>query len=431
VSAAAAEVRAAAAPPAPAGPSPEAGVRRGGLALLDQAVVSGASFASGLLIGRTASPAELGRYTVALTVVMLLVEVQNSLIGTPYTVARPRLAGARLAAYTGAATFLQLALAAAAAVIVAGVAPLLAGDGALLGAMLAAALLPLLLREHMRRLSFAGFELRAALRLDVLVAGLQLTVLGGLAAAGRLSATTAFLGMGAAAAVGAATWWAGQGSGMRVSRSEAVEALPAMWQAGRWVLASGVAWGVGVYAYPWLLAAMRGSGAAGVWAAGMGLASLANPVLLGLGNYLAPQTAHAFVARGGHGLRATVGRACGVLTLLILPVPIAAFVAGERALTLVYGAAYEGSGLLVFLLALHLWMMALAFPMSRAFFALERADLELRANLVGLLVLAVGGVWLVQVHGPQGAALGLVVAGAAGNAARAWWLRALLRREER
>jgi O-antigen/teichoic acid export membrane protein len=406
-------------------------MRRGMLALLDQGVVSGASFASGLLIGRSASPAELGRYTVALTVVLLLVEVQSSLIGTPFTVARPRLSGARLAAYTGAATFLQLALAAAAAVIVAGVAPLLAGDAALLCAMLAAALLPLLLREHMRRLSFAGFELRAALRLDVLVAALQLAALGGLAAAGRLSATTAFLAMGAAAAVGAAAWWAGQGSGMRVSRAEAAEALPGMWQAGRWVLASGVAWGLGVYAYPWLLAAVRGSGAAGVWAAGMGLASLANPVLLGLGNYVAPQTAHAFAARGGRGLRVSVRRACSALTLLILPLPMVAFVAGERAVTLVYGPAYAGSGLLVFLLSLHLWMMALAFPISRAFFALERADLELRANLVGLFVLAVAGVWLVRAHGPQGAALGLVLAGVAGNVARGWWLHRLLRWEER
>jgi O-antigen/teichoic acid export membrane protein len=162
----------------------------------------------------------------------------------------------------------------------------------------------------------------------------------------------------------------------------------------------------------------------------MGLASLANPVLLGLGNYLAPQTAHVFASRGSRALRATVGRACGVVTLLILPLPIAAFLAGERAVTLVYGAAYQGSGLLVFLLSLHLWMMALAFPISRAFFALERADLELRANLLGLLVLALAGVWLVQAHGPQGAALGLVLAGAVGNVARAWWLGSLPPRGE-
>ena len=80
-------------------------------------------------------------------------------------------------------------------------------------------------------------------------------------------------------------------------------------------------------------------------------------------------------------------RACGALTLLILPVPIAALVAGERAVTLVYGPAYAGAGLLVFLLSLHLWMLALAFPISRAFFALERA-LErvhfLREGLEGL-----------------------------------------------
>jgi O-antigen/teichoic acid export membrane protein len=189
------------------------------------------------------------------------------------------------------------------------------------------------------------------------------------------------------------------------------------------VLASGVAWGLGLYACPWLLAGLRGSEEAGMWAAGMGLASLANPVLLGLGNYLAPRTAHDFAAHGGARLGATVRRACGALTLLLLPLLLLAAVAGERAVSLVYGPAYGGSGVLVFLLSLHLWMTALAFPISRALFALERADLELRANLLGLLVLAGGGVWLVLEKGPTGAALGLVLAGAASNLARAWMLK--------
>jgi O-antigen/teichoic acid export membrane protein len=321
----------------------------------------------------------------------------------------------------------------------AGVAALLLGLAALvidpaaagLTAMLAAALVPLLLREHLRRLSFAGFENNVALRLDVLVAALQLGALVALAVVGKLSAVTAFAATGGAAAIGATYWWRMRGRGaVRLSVGGAAAALPGMWRAGRWVLASGVAWAAGLYAYPWLLAGLRGSGAVGVWAAGMGLASLANPVLMGLGNYLAPETAHVFALGGASSLWSTVRRSCGLLTIVMLPLPIVALFFGAELVTLAYGPAYASSGLLVFLLSLHLWMAALAFPISRAFFAIERADLELRANLVGLAVLAALGVWLVRVHGPQGAALGLATAGAAANVARVWCLRGALRKGE-
>jgi O-antigen/teichoic acid export membrane protein len=163
----------------------------------------------------------------------------------------------------------------------------------------------------------------------------------------------------------------------------------------------------------------------------MGLASLANPVLIGLGNYLAPETAHAFALGGASSLWSTVRRSCGLLTIVMIPLPIVALFFGAELVTLAYGQAYASSGLLVFLLSLHLWMAALAFPISRAFFAIERADLELRANLVGLAVLVAFGVWLVRVHGPQGAALGLATAGAAANVVRVWCLRGALRKGER
>jgi O-antigen/teichoic acid export membrane protein len=115
------------------------------------------------------------------------------------------------------------------------------------------------------------------------------------------------------------------------------------------------------------------------------------------------------------------------VTLLVVPLLAGAALSGERLVELVYGADYAATGPLVLLLCVHLWMTALAFPISRALFALERADVELRANLVGLVVLAACGYPLVAAHGAAGGALGLSLAGAAANVGRAAWLAGLLR----
>lgn len=400
---------------------------RGGLALADQGVVSATSFLTALLIGRVVSPAELGRYTVALSLVLLFVEVQNSLIATPYTVARPRLSGRRLVEYTGDVTGLQLLLGGCAALAALAAALLLPG-AATLAAMVAVAALPLLFREHLRRLSFAGFELAAALRLDLLVAVVQLVGITALAVAGRLSAGSAFAVAGAAAAVGAAGWVAARPGVMRMSLAGSRRAAPGVWRAGRWVLGSGVVWAVGLHACPWLLAAVRGSGEVGMWAAGMGLAALVNPLLAGVGNYLAPATAHLYAAGRMRGLTRLMRRTALAATALVLPLLVAAIVWGEQLVTAIYGPAYADTGALVPLLVLHLWMTALALPVSRALFALERADLEMCANLAGLAVFGAVAVWAVPAIGAPGAALALALAGAASNAGRALALRRLVLR---
>ena len=165
-----------------------------------------------------------------------------------------------------------------------------------------------------------------------------------------------------------------------------------------------------------------------MWAAGMGLAALANPLLAGVGNYLAPATAHRFVAGGLTGLLALIRRAMLLVSLVMLPLLAAAVLWGGVLVEMVYGAGYAGTGSLVALLMAHLWMTALALPVSRAFFALERADLEMRANLVGLVVLAAAGGWLAPAYGAQGVAMALVIAGVASNVARGATLRRLLRR---
>src|SRR5262245_10524211 len=56
------------------------------LSLLDQAVVSGTSLLTTMVIARFGSKEELGAYSVAFAIVLLIIGVHESLIATPYTI---------------------------------------------------------------------------------------------------------------------------------------------------------------------------------------------------------------------------------------------------------------------------------------------------------------------------------------------------------
>jgi Na+-driven multidrug efflux pump len=61
----------------------------------------------------------------------------------------------------------------------------------------------------------------------------------------------------------------------------------------------------------------------------------------------------------------------------------------------------------------------MAFPFSRALFAVERADLDFLVNFAALFVMVTMGFWLVRAFGPLGAAIGFLGANFVTSAVRA------------
>ena len=60
------------------------------LALADQAVVSGASFLTTVMIGRWTNASELGTYAIAYSILLSSLAAQESLISLPYSIQRHR-----------------------------------------------------------------------------------------------------------------------------------------------------------------------------------------------------------------------------------------------------------------------------------------------------------------------------------------------------
>jgi O-antigen/teichoic acid export membrane protein len=410
--------------------------RQGILSLADQGVCSAANFLTGVIIARACSKEELGLYMLGFSLILLVTDLQGSLIATPYMVYAPRLKGESHASYTGSTLIHQLAL--CFLIVLAliggeiairhGVGP--RGLGPVLWALVAMATF-ITLREYARRICFACLKIKRALLFDTCIAVGQIGGLLVIAHFGLLSASRAYWLIGFACGVAVLGWLWAERSFYRLRISESVADLKRNWLFGKWVFGSGLVWAISMNLYPWLLAAFHGTASAGIWAACLGAVALGNPGVLGVQNFLGPKIAHVYVEEGARGLARFVIRATAVLSLPMLFFCVAMIFLGGPLVALLYGHKYAGNGLVITILAWNLLITAVTFSFSRALFAIERADVDFAVNFVALFIMFTLGLWLVRSFGVIGAASGLLVANAATSGVRCLTFWILIRSERK
>lgn len=399
--------------------------RRASMAMFDQGIVSGASFAATVLVGRACGEEALGLYSLGFTLLILIRGVQESLVLTPYTIRMARLPARRRRSYAGSA-LVHSGLTALASMVAlgAGGLTLSAAIGlpqftAVLG-ILAITLPLVLLREVARRFSFAELRLGRAVQIDAVAAAGQLSLIAWLAAVGRLSAATALAALGMASGLSGATWLARSVRGFAVRRQRITSDWQRNWSLGRWIFAEQMCGTANSYSLHWLLALLLGAAATGEFAAAMAIVSLSNPLILGLGNLLGPSTARALAAGGMPQMRRLIWsftwRMAGCMLLFC---PLMA-ICGNAALTALYGPAYAGHGSALTLLAVALAVNALGMGADSGLRAAGRPRETFTASLVALLVTLVVGMCLAPRCGIVGAACAIVAGNLMGSGAR--WL---------
>ena len=192
-------------------------VSQGFFSLADQAVASITNFVTGVILARACSKEEFGLYMLGFTAILLVTDLQTSLIATPYMVYGPRLKGRAHALYSGSTLVHQavfslltmLVLAVIAFVTRFGIGP--SGLPRMMGAL--SAVIPLImLREFVRRICFARLKLKAAFVFDTFIGVGQIAGLLLIARLGLLSANNAYWLIGAACGLGAIWWlWSDRG----------------------------------------------------------------------------------------------------------------------------------------------------------------------------------------------------------------------------
>jgi O-antigen/teichoic acid export membrane protein len=393
------------------------------LALADQAVVSGASFLTTVLIGRSTDSSELGVYAIGVSVLVSLLAIQDSLISLPYAIQWRRPKGTPAERAGNALTHSVLLSALGLVVLMGSALGLAARDaGPELTAMawaLAAVAPFALLRDFGRRFAFARLHMGEALAMDAAAAAIQLAALGLLRWSGTMSAVAALAALGGAYALTSILWlWRARGD-FAIRGSQARTAMAESWGLGKWLFAGQITVQVQSYVTYWLSVMVLGAAATGVYAACMSVVSFANPLITGLTNILTPRAVLAWKKEGGAGLLRQaiwdslfLGAATGAFCIVIV-------FAGEELMHLLYhGPEYEGQGHTVTVLAAALLAQAVGAPASSALASMERPRAIVFVGSIAT-VLTVLLVWFLMVEaGLLGAAYGFLLGNVAGAVGR-------------
>ncbi len=393
------------------------------LALADQAVVSGTSLLSTVLVGRFTTPSQFGIYMIALSVLGSLLAVQDALILLPYAIQRHR--PSRTSAEHAGISLLHsglLAAAATAVLVLTAVGALALGADASLVWLILALVLTVpsaMQREFGRGYAFAHLQVAKALILDIAVATLQLGVLGWLGWTGTMSAIGACAALGGACALTSFVWLYYARSNFVIRADQVQQATRESWGLGKWLCAGQVTVSMQGYAGYWLLPLLVGITETGVFAACTSIASLANPLLTAFRNTLTPRAVLAFKEGGGRNLRRQAFRDALVLAGGMSLFCVAILLGGDILMSVIYrGPEYGGRGHVVIVLAVAMMATAAGAPASNALASMERPQAIVVATSVGTTV-TLAGIWILSVEwGLLGAAYGFLAGNVAGAAAR-------------
>jgi O-antigen/teichoic acid export membrane protein len=403
------------------------------LSFFDQAMVSGVSFITTILIGRACGAEELGIYSLAFTLVVLATNLQTSVFTSPYTIYSSRMPQDERREYAGTVLIHCLLFMAISSAML-----LLFAFGSMLSQhqssftpvvwMLAASMPLLLLREFLRRFAFAHLQIWTVLAVDTTTSFFQLAGLVFLTANGWLSAWHVFAIMGLACAlVGGATLILMK-SDFSVDLGRVIPEFKRSWQLGRWMLASRLAAMAQMYSIHWLLAMLVSTAATGVYAASMVVLLLANPFVIGIGNLLEPRASHAMAKGGIRELIDTVWKATLLLGIVMGAYCLLAMAFGGPVVALLYkGNEYAHQGATVAVLALASLVNAWEMGAIHGLRVLERPDLSFRAGIFSFSVTILIGVLLIRPMGTLGGACAILVGDSVGAAARWFYFSRLIK----
>lgn len=392
----------------------------------DQALVSVASFAASIVVGRTCGKEELGAFSLAVSTFWLLAGISNALVWTPYVTKAPRLRPRRRRLLLGSVTSHLVLVSASLAAILLLCAwipwPGLADKEWFTSLCLAFVPYTVMmhLREHFRRVHLAHIDSRQLLLLDLPVVLLQLGLLLGLAKAQYLSASMALLCY-AIGCLPALVYLAVQRDDYPMINSRVKLHWLQNFSFGRWLLVMSIAWLLGDAALRWLVGLFHGRAELGRFAAAFTVVMFVNPLVLTIQNLSRSYAARALVARGPQRLQAWtlrqslwLGLAGGIVLGVIA-------VAGDPLVSLLYGGEFAGLGSVVAVLCAGYFLNLLTVPTEAALSALQEGKSIFLAGSIRLFSILVFGIPLIWRYYSFGVGMTLAISSFATVAVQ-WYL---------
>jgi O-antigen/teichoic acid export membrane protein len=241
--------------------------------------------------------------------------------------------------------------------------------------------------------------------MDIATSIVQLSGLLLLSHFGGLSAGTGFIMVGATCAV------TGIGVLILIRRdftpkpAKALVDLRQNWSFGKWAFAAQLAYLGIVYSVPWILALLHDPHTTGEFAACTSLVMIANPILLGLSNFLYPQAIRIFDSGGLVALRRLTFQATFTTIAIVSPLMILLIAFGGQLVATMYGPSYTGLQNIMTVLSANIVLFALNMGVENGLMTLRRPKSVFLSNSAGLVLTAAFGLALIYTYSVMGAAI--------------------------
>jgi O-antigen/teichoic acid export membrane protein len=410
---------------------------RGGLAIVDQLIVSAANFLTAALVGRFAGAEALGLFAIGCSVLVIFASAVRSLLLTPYAIFVHRSHPSRQVQMRGAAVLFCGSITAIATLlcllVIAGLwrwPPAAPYRQTLVFATAVTLAAPAwMFRDLARHLCFADLQFERAIWIDAGQSAMQLAGLGLLVVVGELTAINALAALALTCLLSGLGWLTVARSGLVIHRPTLRWQWLRTWRFGRWGAMSQTSHAIQGYVLSWIIAFSCGLADAGLYAAAWSIAQLASPVVQGAGNALGPLLSKRFAAGGVAGLVEATRRFTLFGALVSAGYVLAIFLFGRIAVQLIYGdAEYDVSTLTLVLLAGSVAVSATALIATKVISVLEYPQINFAFNLAGLGMTTLFSALLGHAFQIEGAAVGLLLAAIIGAIAKWWFFASIVSR---
>jgi O-antigen/teichoic acid export membrane protein len=342
--------------------------------------------------------------------------IQEALVLSPFTVYLGRFTEQReQKSYAGASLTFQVGLTFAAMVVVLVGATIFANAGGrpqvgIIGWCVLATIPALSMREYARRYLYAHFYAAQVFILDIAVSILQFGGMGLAWYSGWLTPGAALLLIAAASALPATVWFLqNRQRFVAPTRSFLATEFRRHWSFGRWICISQISDLTVTHGIGWLIAAMVGTAATGLFAACNSIVLVLNPLLLGMSSILLPRASQANHRQGRNEVIRIIWKVAGLLTvsggLLCLLVALN----GELLMQVLYSPpTLDGVREIILLLALAGMIGAASHAFDNGLLVINRPEVNRAAAVSGLVMTFVIAFALTPAYGVIGTAWGVV-----------------------
>ena len=288
--------------------------------------------------------------------------------------------------------------------------------------VMAAAVVPIVVREFARQMAFAQPGLPGLALMDLAYSAAVLGGLGVLARTGQLNANRGLGVVGAAALISVLTWRISTRPSLRLA---AVAATPRFLKThlrtSQWLIGASILYACSISAVPWLLGLLATSTSVGVFAASAAIAGVLNPLLLVGSNLTAPRTARAVMLGESRAVRKVAVTASSVLAMALGVVGIGLALGQSTLMPLMLGAHISTMPSVLWLLVASVVFEAVGLGAFWGLHSAGQSRLAFWARAAAVAVaLPLGAVGILR-YGVLGAA-GLMLGLRALNAGFNWFL---------